>query len=85
MRFGFVDEHKNVWPIRVMCRVLGVSVSGYYAWRSRSESRRTIEDRGLLGDIRLAHAESGGAYGARVSMPCSMPSAGRLAATAWRA
>ena len=30
MRFGFVDEHKGVWPISVMCRVLGVSVSGYY-------------------------------------------------------
>ena len=74
MRFGFVDEHRDVWPVRMMCRVLRVSVSGYYAWRTRPESRRawrtrpesrrSIEDRALLGDIRLAHAESGGAYGA---------------------
>ena len=64
MRFGFVDEHRDVWPVRMMCRVLGVSVSGYYAWRSRPESRRSAENRALLEDIRLAHAESGGAYGA---------------------
>ena len=64
MRFGFVDEHRDVWPVRMMCRVLEVSVSGYYAWRSRPESARSQANRALLEDIRLAHAESGGAYGA---------------------
>ena len=64
MRFGFVDEHRDVWPVRVMCRVLGISVSGYYAWRSRPESRRSIENHQLLDAIRLVHAESGGTYGA---------------------
>ena len=64
MRFGFVDEHRSVWPIRMICRVLEVSVSGYYAWRSRPESARSQANRALLEDIRLAHAESGGAYGA---------------------
>ncbi|SHL98622.1 hypothetical protein SAMN05444389_102509 [Paracoccus solventivorans] len=31
MTFGFVDEHRHVWPVRTICAVLGVSVSGYYA------------------------------------------------------
>ena len=64
MRFGFVDEHRDVWPIAVMCRVLGVSVSGYYAWRSRPESARSRANRALLDVVRVVHAESGGTYGA---------------------
>ena len=64
MRFGFVDEHRDVWPISVMCRVLGVSVSGYYAWRSRPESARSRANRAVLDVIRLVHTESGGTYGA---------------------
>jgi len=40
MMFGFVDEHRHIWPVRVMCTVLGLSVSGYYARRSRAESPR---------------------------------------------
>ena len=29
MTFGFVDEHRHIWPVRTICAVLGVSVSGY--------------------------------------------------------
>jgi putative transposase len=61
--FRFVDEHRGVWPVRMMCRVLGVSASGYYAWRTRPEIRRTREDRVLLAEIRDIHADSGGTYG----------------------
>ena len=64
MTFGFVDEHRHIWPVRTICAVLGVSVSGYYAWCRRPESKRSIENRALLNDIRSAHAESGGCYGA---------------------
>lgn len=63
MKFGFVDEHRKVWPVRVMCEVLGLSPSGYYAWRGRPESRRATANRALLEDIRLIHAESSGTYG----------------------
>lgn len=64
MTFGFVDEHRSVWPIRMMCRVLGISPSGYYAWRGRPESRRAAENRALLQHIRAIHEDSAGTYGA---------------------
>jgi putative transposase len=61
--FGFVDEHRRRWPVRVMCRVLGLSASGYYAWRSRGESPRSALNGLLLADICAIHADSGGTYG----------------------
>jgi putative transposase len=47
-----------------MCRVLGVSRSGYYAWRSRPPSRRDREDARLTERIRAVHTASRGTYGA---------------------
>lgn len=46
-----------------MCRVFRVSVAGYYAWRSRPQSKRTADNRVLLDDIRQVHATSQGRYG----------------------
>jgi len=46
-----------------MCRVLEVSASGYYVWRSRPESARSAANRKLLGDVRRLHAEHHGRYG----------------------
>ena len=63
MKFGFVDEHRHIWPVRVMCTALGLSVSGYYAWRSRGESPRAAANRVLLEDIRRIHGESSRTYG----------------------
>jgi hypothetical protein len=63
MKFGFVDEHRSLWPVRVMCAALGLSASGYYAWRSRPESQRACNNRMLLEEIRRVHAESSGTYG----------------------
>jgi putative transposase len=63
MKFGFVDEHRNLWPVRVMCAALDLSASGYYAWRSRPESQRTCSNRALLQEIRQIHSESSGTYG----------------------
>ena len=39
MRFRFIEDRRVDYPVRVMCAVLGVSPAGYYAWRSRPESR----------------------------------------------
>ena len=55
-------RHSAAYPIRLMCRVLRVSASGFYAWRNRPDSRRVCEDRRLLTKIRTIHAKSTGTY-----------------------
>ena len=56
MSFRFIRDHAGRWPVRLMCRVLEVSTSGYYAWRSRPESARAVANRALLADVRRLHA-----------------------------
>lgn len=50
--------------IATMCRVLGVSESGYHAWARRPPSVRARQDEELLARVRVAHADSDGVYGA---------------------
>ena len=50
-------------PIETMCRVLKVSQSGFYAWRSRGPSRRSIDDAVMTERIRTIHAQSHATYG----------------------
>jgi putative transposase len=59
-----VSDNQAIYPIAPMCRLLGVSTSGYYGWAKRAVSRRAQEDAGLLAEIRAAHAASYGTYGA---------------------
>jgi putative transposase len=59
-----VSDHQAEYPIASMCRLLGVSSSGYYAWMKRLPSRRAEEDAALLAEIHAAHATSHGTYGA---------------------
>jgi putative transposase len=63
VRYGCIHRRRNHYPIRLMCRLLKVSPSGYYAWRTRPESRRARFDRELTRSIRQVHAESDGTYG----------------------
>ncbi|PVE20966.1 IS3 family transposase [Microvirga sp. KLBC 81] len=63
MRFGFIEQHARTFPVRLMCRVLKVSPSGYYAWRSRPESKRALANRRLLQDIQRLHGHHHGRYG----------------------
>lgn len=51
-------------PVRLQCRLLGVSASGYYAWRQRGPSPRAQANGQLVTRIREIHAASRGAYGA---------------------
>jgi putative transposase len=59
-----VSDHQAAYPIASMCRLLGVSSSGYYAWMKRQRSRRAEADAALLAEIHAAHATSHGTYGA---------------------
>ena len=63
MSFNFIRDHAGQWSVRLMCRVLDVSASGYYAWRSRPESARSAANRKLLSDVRRLHGEHHGRYG----------------------
>ena len=55
-----MSAHQAEFPIATMARVLGVSVSGYYAWRSRLASTQATSDAALLRRIRTIHAASHG-------------------------
>ena len=59
-----MSDHQADYPIATMCRVLGVSPSGFYAWRTRPWSIRDWEDGVLLVLILAAHRRSRGTYGA---------------------
>ena len=69
MRFGFIEAEKACYPVALMCRVLEVSRSGFYAWRKRSESPRALEDQRLTLEVSAIYAESRRSYGSpRVHM-----------------
>lgn len=63
MRFRAIDAHRSESSVTMMCLALGVSRSGYYDWRSRSESSRAQRHRTLTAKIRTFHALSGQTYG----------------------
>jgi putative transposase len=58
MRFELIDEAKKEFPVHRLCDVLGVSESGYFAWKGRPASRRQNEDLVLLAHMRLHWGES---------------------------
>ena len=53
-----------MYPVATMCRLLGVSTSGYYAWQGRAPAARAQSDGALLDRIRDIHHISRGTYGA---------------------
>ena len=63
MRFAFIEAEKARFPVTMMCRLLEVSRSGFYASRGRRESTRAGEDRRLLVNIKASHTASRGTYG----------------------
>ena len=59
MKFGFIQAEKAAYPVRMLCRTLLVSASGFYAWSRRGPSPRSQEDAALKVEIRAAHVASG--------------------------
>jgi putative transposase len=58
-----MSANQAEFPIAAMARVLGVSESGYHAWRGRAPSARAVEDKRLLKKVRTVHATSRETYG----------------------
>jgi transposase InsO family protein len=63
LRFRFIQAEKAIYPVRVLCRTLAVSCTGFYAWCRRGLSLRAQRDVALKVAIRAAHASSGKRYG----------------------
>jgi putative transposase len=63
--FRFIAAEKTTYPISLLCRMLGVSRSGFHAWEHRPPSERALADAQLGERIRTIHAESRATYGAR--------------------
>ena len=63
MRYQFIDEHKKTWPIRLMCKVMNVSSSGFYDWRGRPKSAQELSNRKLDVEIREVFDEHKQRYG----------------------
>lgn len=57
-------DHQARFPVATMCRLLGVSRSGYYAWVKRPPSERAVRDAHPTKAVRASHARSDGTYGA---------------------
>ena len=63
MRFELIDAAKEEFPVQRMCKVLGVSQSGYFAWSGRPACRRQHDDMVLLAHVRAAFKLSNETYG----------------------
>ncbi len=63
MKFAFIAAEKAQYPIAVLCSVLAVSSSGFYAWRKRPPSQRAKGDALLAVEVRVAHKRGRGTYG----------------------
>ena len=63
MRYAFIRNHREAFPVGLMCQVLEVGTSGFYAWLKRPESLRSRENRRLLVEIKAVHQRSRQTYG----------------------
>jgi len=65
LRYAFIKEHKDCWPVRKLCRLLEVNPSGFYAWLKNPRSKRQKRDVRQAGLIKQFWLESGGVYSYR--------------------
>ncbi|HBY9527815.1 IS3 family transposase [Klebsiella aerogenes] len=65
LRYAFIRDNICCWPVRMLCRVLDVHPSGFYAWLKQPHSQRHQTDLRLTGQIKQFWLESGCVYGYR--------------------
>ncbi|HGM6990118.1 TPA: IS3 family transposase [Serratia marcescens] len=65
LKYRFINEHRTVWGVMTMCRVLHVARAGFYAWLHNPVSARDKDNQRLLTLIRDSYSLSGGVYGYR--------------------
>jgi transposase InsO family protein len=63
MKYRFIDEHRSLWPVRLMCQVLQVSTGGYYSCRHRPASAKQQRREALTSEIQAIHQEIKERYG----------------------
>jgi putative transposase len=63
MKFAWIKEHRKSFELRLMCQVLGVSRSGYYAWKKRPSSKPAQRREAVVVQMRQCFAESDNTYG----------------------
>ena len=85
MRYQFIDSQAGQHPINLLCRVLAVSRAGYYAWRKRPPSQRTIANQKLQQALWTVYDRSRQTYGYRrvhaavqSQIPCNHKRVARL-------
>src|SRR5581483_2604979 len=86
MKYQFIEQYKQEFPVVVMCRALEISESGFYAWRNRSACKHQREDAHLTQKIRQVFVDHQGRYGSpRIlrelrdeGIPCSRKRVARL-------
>jgi transposase InsO family protein len=61
--FRFIEDHRHLWPVRLLCEALEVSPAGYYAWRGRPASAREERRDALRAEIEAIHEQVKQRYG----------------------
>ncbi len=86
MRYQFIEDHRQQWPTRLMCRILEVSTGGYYQWRQRPACPAQERRAALVAEIKTIHHEVKARYGSpRIhaelvarGRPCSVNTVAKL-------
>ena len=63
MRYAFIEEQRAQYSVRRMCDLLDVSAAGYYEWRGRPASCKSVANQGLRDIVVRVHRDSRGTYG----------------------
>gem|GEM_PF-3504325 len=85
MKYQFIALHQQDYPISTLCRVLQITVSGYYAWHKRAPSQRSQEDAKLSERIERIYQTNRQVYGSpRIHAALHARSAKFAGRSGWR-